>query len=538
MDNFKERFSPTTTSIGSASYLVLELNADEKIEQFQVEMIANNEISGILPIDIRQRDNLINLYYNVTSKQPLSLIFSRKRFSRNEFISFLYNVVSVIDDCKNYLLSNDRFLLDENYIYIDPSTLETSLVYLPIQGENDTSKNIKDFINRLIIETANLDDKQTDNYLQRIINYLRNDIINLVDFKMFLNELKGNRIESKPAPIQQPIKEQLAQNINIPIQEVRTPVEEISESRKPQNINIPNIDTPKLNIPRSNQNIPSGKNNEKKGKSSTPKKEKNSKDKKSKEKVEQRSGETKMGYKSSTIFIAIVSQVIILGIIISFWDALNNSGNDLLTTLAGIAIVVGGLDYFLFKKLLNKENMIAKSVKTTTVKSNNKDKSQKAPNRPQQRPVDMNKREVRNVEQPEHYNEPVVHRQVDYDEQTTAIDSYNVDETTFIGDEIVQKRAFLQGTKNGIMEEVNITKDSFIIGRIREQVDYVTDNNTIGKMHAEIITRDGHYYLKDLNSRNGTYLNNERLVGNQEYHLNNNDKVIFSNSNFTFIILE
>ena len=55
-------------------------------------------------------------------------------------------------------------------------------------------------------------------------------------------------------------------------------------------------------------------------------------------------------------------------------------------------------------------------------------------------------------------------------------------------------------------------------------------------MHAEIIFKNGEYYIKDLNSRNGTYINGERINSNIEYKIEDKDKIDFANGKYTFLI--
>ncbi|HAA43331.1 MAG TPA: hypothetical protein DCE02_04930, partial [Ruminiclostridium sp.] len=111
----------------------------------------------------------------------------------------------------------------------------------------------------------------------------------------------------------------------------------------------------------------------------------------------------------------------------------------------------------------------------------------------------------------------------------------NTDETTLLTPYEISP-PYLQSNRDGVIEEIKITKPEFLIGRLKGQVDYVTENKAIGKVHAEIITRDGKYFLKDLNSKNGTYLNNERLNSNTEYEIKDNDVIVFANSEYIFKI--
>lgn len=56
---------------------------------------------------------------------------------------------------------------------------------------------------------------------------------------------------------------------------------------------------------------------------------------------------------------------------------------------------------------------------------------------------------------------------------------------------------------------VKVDKPVFRIGKEEGAVDYlIPDNSTISRTHADIITRDGHYYLYDNNSTNRSYVNN------------------------------
>jgi len=65
-------------------------------------------------------------------------------------------------------------------------------------------------------------------------------------------------------------------------------------------------------------------------------------------------------------------------------------------------------------------------------------------------------------------------------------------------------------------------------------VDYAVQDNTIGKLHAEISVTEGNYYVRDLNSKNGTYINNVRIPSNKEWEIKGNDRVRLSNYEYIF----
>lgn len=73
------------------------------------------------------------------------------------------------------------------------------------------------------------------------------------------------------------------------------------------------------------------------------------------------------------------------------------------------------------------------------------------------------------------------------------------------------------------------------IGKLSEKVDYCVNNPSISKIHADILIRDKKMFVIDLNSKNGTFINDisQRLESNIEYELKNGDKLILANEEFT-----
>lgn len=51
----------------------------------------------------------------------------------------------------------------------------------------------------------------------------------------------------------------------------------------------------------------------------------------------------------------------------------------------------------------------------------------------------------------------------------------------------------------------------------------ILDNKTVNRRHTQILQVDQGYYLEDLNSTNGTYVNGKRLKGH--HHLQENDQI-------------
>jgi len=86
-------------------------------------------------------------------------------------------------------------------------------------------------------------------------------------------------------------------------------------------------------------------------------------------------------------------------------------------------------------------------------------------------------------------------------------------------------------------ETISINKPVFRLGKERSYVDYfVTNNIAVSRSHADIITRGNKYFVKDLNSKNHTYINNQELPIHMEVEIYDGDRLKLGNEEFIFNI--
>src|SRR5690606_11225637 len=57
-----------------------------------------------------------------------------------------------------------------------------------------------------------------------------------------------------------------------------------------------------------------------------------------------------------------------------------------------------------------------------------------------------------------------------------------------------------------------LTKDEMLLGRGTD-ADIVLPERQVSRYHLKILYRDGRYYLEDLDSKNGTFLNGQQVKG-------------------------
>lgn len=99
-------------------------------------------------------------------------------------------------------------------------------------------------------------------------------------------------------------------------------------------------------------------------------------------------------------------------------------------------------------------------------------------------------------------------------------------------------RVKLVGLNTPTPMEIEVTKSDFTIGKKEAEVDgAITFNKMISRVHCRISQRDGVCYASDLQSSNGTFVNQVKLQPNTPVQLNNGDVIRFANSDFRVVIM-
>jgi len=104
---------------------------------------------------------------------------------------------------------------------------------------------------------------------------------------------------------------------------------------------------------------------------------------------------------------------------------------------------------------------------------------------------------------------------------------------TEILDDIFTPKFILSGVKTPVKIDILINKPEFLIGKKEDAVDgVITCNNAISRVHCKIVFESGKYYVVDLGSANGTYINGVKISPNQKTQIKDKDKVQLANSVF------
>ncbi|MDY4079319.1 MAG: DUF6382 domain-containing protein [Clostridium sp.] len=472
----------------SKETLKIVLKEVETID-YQVEMINSNNSLVNIEKNIFNKD--IELNYNILELTSIKDYLKTKKISKSQLINIFEQVFNLINNCSNYLLCKENLLINSEDIFLEKESLNVKLIYIPTKNrEQDINGNFKKFIKEVIVDLAIIEDTEEDNFVQILLNFVKDDSLTINDFSDILSNLKKATKKSSN---------------KIDLNEVKATPNLLSKDKSISNMNSGNnIKKDGVNVNLKSHDLQSQPQPKSQSQPQVIRKKKeNDVNEKTEEEYE-----IKLIYKPIRKIIAIVLQVffiIMLAVAISFIGK-----TEMSQVATGILLVII-LDVLAIRILLDKEKMIKVKVKT------NKNKSKKEDDKKVNKPMNLKKKQITN----ENFDNNIA----EYSSDTEIIDS---SETT-----LLDNNPYFILNRDGISEKIDINKDVFVIGRMPNVADYAINNSAIGRTHIQILKKNNEVYLRDLKSKNGTFVNGQRIVDG-EILLKNNDKVTIANVDMIF----
>lgn len=106
---------------------------------------------------------------------------------------------------------------------------------------------------------------------------------------------------------------------------------------------------------------------------------------------------------------------------------------------------------------------------------------------------------------------------------------YSEEKTTFLGAN--DKNPILKDLRTGDVHEV--TSNPFTIGK-SQTCNLVIADKVVSRHHAEVVQYGDKYFIKDLSSTNGTFINGNKLMADTDVELKDGQEIIFANKKFVY----
>ncbi|MGB7605735.1 MAG: DUF6382 domain-containing protein [Lutisporaceae bacterium] len=420
------------------SYMVLKLKPQDKLIDYQIKIINDNPTQNLLALHRTQFDNEVFIHYDITSKITIEQFLVRRKLSRHEFLSMVKSIIKGLQIGKKYLLKRGKCILNIEYMYINPSSLEVSLAYMPIDLTTDIKEDLRAFLTDLIVYKAVFEHPEEGSFVYRMLNFLKSEEFSLEQLDKLVFAIAVEYEQLKDIKVSTIKSKELASIENNEALSIKTTQD---KAKKQQ---------------------------------------------------------SKASLSKNKLYISMLAQLLFvaLALLLLRFMIKQNSNIDIYSII-GVLLLIMSADFLVVRRLGLLEKHEGRGNQQMDSQKRNKEKSTVAS---------------------------------DYLKPGVFVDM----ETSVLGDRGMSY-AYLLGCQENSHERIGINKSSFIIGRMKNQVDYVSQNNAVGKVHAEIIIKEGIHYIRDLNSRNGTYVNGERIASNVQHVIKNNDRIAFANSEYMFI---
>lgn len=432
----------------SMNHTYLVCDGMMKEDDYEIQMILNNQIAGILPSHLDKIDGKIKLYYEISSKQPLRRIYDKKKMDYKSLEMLLSSLQKVIIKMEEFLLTTESLIMNPDMIYVDLDKKEVCFCLLPgfLDREN-TLHRLMEFI----LECVDYSDEKA--VAAAYEWYKKTDEDNFS-----YNQVFSEVFEEKEQKIKTTENDERIEHM-----------EEITND-------IFDVDAP------------------------------------------EETEEHKFAGK--------------------FMDKILGDRKRLNTVITGGVILAGILILIVLKLICNwsLEQMIAAFVSVVVIVGyfryrQNADDEEEELDFFFEEDIDLN------MEKPIKYEEKQIQEQTMFSDlssnnnEAERICEYG--ETVFF-DNLQMEIGRVLKSVNKQFEDCSIKIFPFVLGKLQGAVDGVINHETVSRIHCKIELENGEYYITDLNSTNGTIVNEVLLKPNESIKLQIGDEVQIGQARYVF----
>lgn len=528
---------------GTNTFLVYQVQPEEIIDSMSLGMLTNNKIAGLAPTIYTQLDTAKYIKFNVSAKIPVQQFFVGI-VNKKRLLGVLAGVANALLAAEEYMLDPNCIILDLEYIFADVSTCETNLVCLPVVDVSVQPTDVGAFFKNIIFSTQ-FDQTENCDYVARIINYLNsNPTLSLVDFK---DMIEGLQKEGVSVPeIQQPVMGHVVNN-SVPMPETQA-----YPSRMQQEVNVRQPQS-QVQVQQVQQMQPIQQPVASKTQNTSyeiPTNSRNKEDVVSQEEQQEEKPMTMMyllnhySKKNAAIYKAqkerqkeLKSASKVSG---KGSDKKQDKKKDKKADKKGKKTQVPQTDFSVpgapqTDFPVPGQEKILQDAQRQTLQAQQQQSVQRQ-EIPQQQ-VQMQSQQ--NVVSNQTYipQQQFVQQPANFGDTTVLNGGAGAGNTTVLTgamlNQQVEQRPYLVRMKNN--ERILIDKPVFRIGKEKSYVDYfISDNTAVSRSHANIISKNGEYFVIDTNSTNHTYINGQMIQSNVETKIDHNMQLRIANEEFEF----
>lgn len=510
----------------SINYAVIDAQKEWNCEDdYEVKMLMFNMPEHFLAITMNEIDGRNCIYYDISSKQQLSKLFEYGKVTMEEVKTMFNNISEMVRVVDEYMLDLDRVILKPQHIYVSLANKKYSFMYSPIAGNSDFYDNMRSLFEYILERFDHSVEKSSlvrfyeiyqrilvrDYTPRNLMSFFEKDDNTQIDIEDDDNKHVGKTYHDA------------VQTWNGEINRMKSESEARVKDRNRKERTTKDITC------KTDEN---SQHNGKIIKDVLPEIAEDNKSNKSS--------------KKAVFVMKAVGAVILLNAFLSMF--LKTYAVVKLNTAASvICIIAGVLIFYVSGKVADIIGEIASEDKLTEDElipyrmHNNTDKSY-------ERKPEAEHEYMEDVEKTSYSS--MVTARVMKDEEEQEI---KVSHTMLLSDYLKMLKdnkltlSLLDNKDNRLymkneeayeqpLENIEPVKYPCTIGSLEGSADIFIDSPVISKMHACLLKEDDKFYIEDMNSTNGTYINDERIAMHSKTRIADGDILRVAAYNFKVCI--
>ena len=530
----------------SINYAVIDAQKEWNCEDdYEVKMLMFNMPEHFLAITMNEIDGRNCIYYDISSKQQLSKLFEYGKVTMEEVKTMFNNISEMVRVVDEYMLDLDRVILKPQHIYVSLANKKYSFMYSPIAGNSDFYDNMRSLFEYIL---ERFDHSVEKSSLVRFYEIYQRILVRDYTPRNLMSFFENN--DNTQIDIEDDDNKHVGKTYHDAVQ---TWNGEINRMKSASEAVDYGKDGTVKDYNRKNGIVRERNQKERTTKDITCKTDENSqhkgniiKDVLPETAEDNKSNKSSKSSKKAVFVMKAVAAVILLNAFLSMFLK-TYAVVKLNTSASVICIIAGILIFYVSGKVADIIGEIASEDKVTEDElipyrmHNNTDKSyERKPEAEHEYMEDAEKTSyssmvtARVMKDEEELEIKVSHTMLlsDYlkmlkDNKLTLSLLDNKDNRLYMKNEEAYEQT---------LENIEPVKYPCTIGSLEGSADIFIDSPVISKMHACLLKEDDKFYIEDMNSTNGTYINDERISMHSKTRIADGDILRVAAYNFKVCI--
>ena len=189
------------------NYLVIRKPEDDRLD-YELDMIMENRIYGLLGIETRMAEGKEYLYYEISSMQPLRSLYDHKELDWKTIRNICTELVKIYRTAADYMIDESHLCADPSCIYIGMDDGKPGLLFLPELNVGKTENFID--LAEYFLERVCHNDPRAALFAYRFYQTVRKDGFVMTDIERLIEncDMDEGNTEVLPKPVMPEIVEE------------------------------------------------------------------------------------------------------------------------------------------------------------------------------------------------------------------------------------------------------------------------------------------------------------------------------------------